>query len=148
MSEQDVLRSYSARAGEYVAAFGRVERPSILALARGTLGGILAWYSLIHMPPEGVGRALDQFREALVPGGSHFVGSFAGDACGPFAHEVLRAYQAGCCHGRAAGVQGDTSKKLVEHGQSGAAGRTGRSSRAGPSEASGIVAGQAGGRFG
>lgn len=33
-------------------------------------GGILAWYSLIHLRPDQLGPALSQVRQSLRPGGS------------------------------------------------------------------------------
>ncbi|WP_436524990.1 class I SAM-dependent DNA methyltransferase [Actinoplanes sp. HUAS TT8] len=50
---------------------------SVLDLDRpdGSLGGVVAWYSLIHMPPEELPRAFSEFHRVLAPGG-HLVTAF------------------------------------------------------------------------
>jgi hypothetical protein len=40
-----------------------------LALADGSIAGLLGWYSLIHLPDEAIPAVLAQFRRALRPGG-------------------------------------------------------------------------------
>lgn len=57
-----------------------------------TLGGILAWYSLIHMEPALIDIALTEFARALGPDGSLALGFFAGPALEPFEHAVSTAY--------------------------------------------------------
>lgn len=50
-----------------------------LALADGSLGGVLAWYSLIHVPDDVVPGVLARFRRALRPGGVALVAFHVGD---------------------------------------------------------------------
>jgi SAM-dependent methyltransferase len=40
----------------------------------GALAGILAWYSLIHTPPEELGAVFDEFARCLRPGGELLLG--------------------------------------------------------------------------
>lgn len=46
-----------------------------LDLPDGSLGGVVAWYSLIHMPPADLPRAFAEFHRVLAPGG-HLVTAF------------------------------------------------------------------------
>jgi ubiquinone/menaquinone biosynthesis C-methylase UbiE len=57
-----------------------------------SFGGILAWYSLIHTPPEDLPAALEEFARVLAPGGSIMIGYFDGEPREPFAHAVTTAY--------------------------------------------------------
>lgn len=57
-----------------------------------SLGGILAWYSLIHTPPAEVPAVLAEFARVLRPGGSLLIGYFDGTAREAFAHRVTTAY--------------------------------------------------------
>lgn len=50
-----------------------------LALADESLGGILAWYSIIHTPPELLPAVFAEFARVLVPGGHLMVAFQAGD---------------------------------------------------------------------
>lgn len=63
-----------------------------LPLEDASLGGILAWYSLIHSPPADVPGILTEFTRALAPGGSVLIGYFDGTAREPFSHAVAPAY--------------------------------------------------------
>lgn len=56
------------------------------------LGGILAWYSLIHTPPADLPEVLREFARAVAPGGSILIGFFDGEARAPFAHAVAPAF--------------------------------------------------------
>lgn len=78
----------------------RFDEGSLLALdiADGALGGALAWYSIIHTPPEDLPAVFAEFARVLAPGGHLLVGFFAtGDgsagAAEPFDHKVARAYR-------------------------------------------------------
>jgi len=82
-----------------LAAFGVDLSPAMVALARrahphlrfdegsmtaldlpdGTLGGIVAWYSIIHLPPEQLPAAFAEFHRVLAPGGYLLLGFQAGD---------------------------------------------------------------------
>lgn len=74
-------------------AVGAVED---LVLAPGTLGGVLAWYSLIHHQPSELPQALDALFQALSPGGQLLAGFFDHpDGTEPerFDHAVVAAYR-------------------------------------------------------
>jgi SAM-dependent methyltransferase len=58
-----------------------------------SLGGVLAWYSLIHHAPDAMGSALDEIARVLRPGGLLLVGFFVGSAVEPFEHAVTTAYR-------------------------------------------------------
>jgi ubiquinone/menaquinone biosynthesis C-methylase UbiE len=57
-----------------------------------SIAGILAWYSLIHVPPDDVDRFLDELRRAAAPGGMLVVGFFDSDHVMEFEHKVVAAY--------------------------------------------------------
>ncbi|MEV7601858.1 class I SAM-dependent methyltransferase [Kitasatospora sp. NPDC089797] len=50
-----------------------------LDAADGSLGGILAWYSVHHTPPEQLPVLFAEFARALAPGGHLLLGGHAGD---------------------------------------------------------------------
>ncbi|MBB5933143.1 class I SAM-dependent DNA methyltransferase [Streptomyces zagrosensis] len=50
-----------------------------LALLDGVLGGIVAWYSVIHSPPEVLPRVFEEFYRVLAPGGHLLLGFHVGD---------------------------------------------------------------------
>lgn len=54
--------------------------------------GVLAWYSLIHLPPEELGGVLAELRRATFTGGVLVVGFFDGDEVVAFDHKVVTAY--------------------------------------------------------
>lgn len=64
-----------------------------LGTAGETLGGVLAWYSLIHCTPEQVSAALADFARGLQPGGGLLLGFFEGPVFEPFDHAVTTAYK-------------------------------------------------------
>ena len=64
-----------------------------LDVADHSLAGILAWFSLIHMPPAELAGALAGFHRALAPGGTLVVGFCDGPVLEPFAHKVTTAYR-------------------------------------------------------
>lgn len=63
-----------------------------LPLADGSAGGVLAWYSTIHVEPEALPGTFDELRRVLSPGGSLLLGFFGGPPAEPFAHAVTTAY--------------------------------------------------------
>lgn len=63
-----------------------------LPLADRSIGGILAWYSLIHLPPADVPAVLAEFARVLVPGGGLLLGFFDGEPGERFDHAVAPAY--------------------------------------------------------
>ncbi|XTZ13493.1 class I SAM-dependent methyltransferase [Micromonospora echinospora] len=64
-----------------------------LDVADHSVAGILAWYSLIHLPPQDLGGVLDGFRRVLAPAGTLVVGFFDGDEVDAFDHKVVTAYR-------------------------------------------------------
>jgi SAM-dependent methyltransferase len=50
-----------------------------LDLPDASLGGVIAWYSLIHIPDDEIGTVLAHFRRVLRPGGRLIVGFHVGD---------------------------------------------------------------------
>jgi SAM-dependent methyltransferase len=55
--------------------------------------GVLAWYSLVHHDPAGIGQPLSEAARVLRPGGGLLVGFFTGDRVEPFDHAVTTAYR-------------------------------------------------------
>ncbi|MDO3687749.1 class I SAM-dependent methyltransferase [Micromonospora sp. C28ISP2-4] len=64
-----------------------------LAVLDHSVAGILAWYSLIHLPPPDLDAVLAGFRRAIVLGGPLVAGIFVGDEVGAFDHKVATAYR-------------------------------------------------------
>jgi SAM-dependent methyltransferase len=66
-----------------------------LDLADGVLGGILAFYSIIHIQPRDLPAVFTEFHRVLAPGGHLLLGFFAGDDPLPqeFDHKVTLAYR-------------------------------------------------------
>jgi SAM-dependent methyltransferase len=50
-----------------------------LGLGDDTLGGILAWYSTYHTPPEQLPGLFAEFHRTLAPGGHLLLGTYTGD---------------------------------------------------------------------
>ncbi|MFF7633758.1 class I SAM-dependent methyltransferase [Kitasatospora sp. NPDC008050] len=50
-----------------------------LDLPDGELGGVLAWYSILHTPPEVLPTVLAEFHRVLAPGGHLLLGFHVGD---------------------------------------------------------------------
>jgi SAM-dependent methyltransferase len=70
----------------------RVGRAEDLGVPGGTLGGVLAWYSLIHTDPTLIGDALTEFARCVRPGGNLALGFFTGSALKPFEHAITTAW--------------------------------------------------------
>lgn len=83
------LASASARFPR--SAFVRADLAA-LPLADASVGGVLAWYSIIHTPPAGVPAILRELRRVLRPGGSLLLGFFDGPAGEPFDHAVTTGH--------------------------------------------------------
>lgn len=59
-----------------------------------SVAGILAWYSLIHLPPAELVGALAEFRRLLNPAGMLVLGFFdSDDGLASFDHKVVQAYR-------------------------------------------------------
>ncbi len=54
-----------------------------LDLSDASIGGVLAWYSTIHTPPDDLPAAFGEFSRVLVPGGYLLVGFHVGDGSRP-----------------------------------------------------------------
>ncbi|WP_409489616.1 class I SAM-dependent DNA methyltransferase [Amycolatopsis sp. cmx-11-12] len=50
-----------------------------LDLPDGELGGLVAWWSIFHLPPEVLPAVFAEFRRVLVPGGHLLIGFHVGD---------------------------------------------------------------------
>lgn len=74
---------------------GRYELGSMRSLDvdSGSVAGILAWFSLIHLPPQELDGVLADFRRMIAPGGTLVVGFFDGDEVAAFDHKVVTAYR-------------------------------------------------------
>ncbi|MFF1879756.1 class I SAM-dependent methyltransferase [Leifsonia sp. NPDC058230] len=59
----------------------------------GSVGGILAWYSLIHHEPSAIAGPLLEFNRALKSDGTLLIGFFEGPVVEEFAHAVAPAYR-------------------------------------------------------
>ncbi|RJO77267.1 class I SAM-dependent methyltransferase [Nocardia panacis] len=70
---------------------GSMER---LSIGAAELAGLVAWYSIIHLPPERVPAVLAEFHRALRPGGFALLGGFCSeDSVRPYDHRVTTAYR-------------------------------------------------------
>ena len=58
----------------------------------GSLDGVLAWYSLIHLPPAELPMVLTEFARVLSPQGQLLLGFFEGESEEPFDHAITTAY--------------------------------------------------------
>jgi SAM-dependent methyltransferase len=58
-----------------------------------SVAGILAWYSLIHLPPDDIDGVLAELRRVMAPAGKLVVGFFDGDEPAAFEHKVVTAYR-------------------------------------------------------
>lgn len=57
-----------------------------------SIAGMLAWYSLIHLPPDDLDGVLAELRRTMVTGGPLVAGYFHGDEVVAFDHQVVTAY--------------------------------------------------------
>jgi hypothetical protein len=64
-----------------------------LAVADHSIAGILAWGSLIHVPPQDLDGVLAEFRRVMAPAGPLVLGLFVGDEVDAFDHKVMTAYR-------------------------------------------------------
>jgi SAM-dependent methyltransferase len=73
---------------------GRYELGSMrrLAVPDRSVAGILAWYSLIHVPPDDLDGVVAELRRAMAPAGTLVAGFFDGDEVAAFEHKVATAY--------------------------------------------------------
>lgn len=73
---------------------GRYEIGSLhqLPVGDGSVAGILAWFSLIHVPPSDLDGVLAELRRTMVTGGALVAGFFEGDEVIAFDHKVVTAY--------------------------------------------------------
>ncbi|GAA5226959.1 class I SAM-dependent methyltransferase [Paeniglutamicibacter antarcticus] len=63
-----------------------------LDAADGSLNGVLAWYSLIHLPPAELPPVLTELARVLSPEGDLLVGFFEGEPAEPLDHAITTAY--------------------------------------------------------
>lgn len=63
-----------------------------LPVSDGALAGILAWYSVIHLPPAELPAVITELHRAVRPGGGLLLGFFIGPRIAPFDHAVTTAY--------------------------------------------------------
>lgn len=61
-------------------------------MTTGSLGGVLAWYSLIHHEPTSIQVPLRELARVLRPNGSLLLGFFTGPSVPPFDHAITTAY--------------------------------------------------------
>ncbi|MEG9225976.1 class I SAM-dependent methyltransferase [Aeromicrobium sp. Sec7.5] len=76
----------------YPTARFRLGRAEALGVPEQSLGGVLAWFSLIHTDPAGIDGAVREMALRLRVGGSLAIGFFDGPAREPFDHAVVTAY--------------------------------------------------------
>lgn len=98
------LRAEPVRGVDLVPAFvdiARARHPHVrfdvgdaraLAVPDAAFGGVLAWYSLIHMPPSDLPAVFAELARVIAPGGTLLIGFFDGPDEEPFPHGVTTAY--------------------------------------------------------
>lgn len=70
----------------------RVSSIRALDLADGSLKGVLAWYSLIHLAPTDLPQVLSELVRVLGPQGHLLAGFFEGASGEPLDHAITKAY--------------------------------------------------------
>jgi SAM-dependent methyltransferase len=70
----------------------RIGHAGRLGVDDASLGGILAWFSLIHEDPDHLGVLLEEFARCIRPGGGLAIGFFEGAELEAFDHAVTTAY--------------------------------------------------------
>ncbi|WAA66093.1 class I SAM-dependent methyltransferase [Microbacterium oxydans] len=70
----------------------RVASLTDAAISAGSLGGVLAWYSLIHASPDELPLLLTAARRSIRDGGRLLIGFFDGPDGEPFPHAVTTAH--------------------------------------------------------
>ncbi|GAA1405651.1 hypothetical protein AUR04nite_15810 [Glutamicibacter uratoxydans] len=65
---------------------------SRMPFAAKSLGGVLAWYSIIHIHPANCGGILAEFARVLKSNGALLIGAFQGPQSHEFDHAVLPAF--------------------------------------------------------
>ena len=63
-----------------------------LPVRDGSVGGVLAWFSTLHVAPVGLPHVLAELRRVLAPGGSLLLGYADGSAGEAYAHAVTTAW--------------------------------------------------------
>lgn len=69
---------------------GSIDR---LPVSDRSVAGMLAWYSLIHVPPDDLDSVLAELRRAMAPSGVLVVGFFDADVVEAFEHKVVTAFR-------------------------------------------------------
>lgn len=89
----DPVDSFIQDAGKrYPLARYRMGYANNLGVASRSLGGVLAWFSLIHIDPADIDESLHEFARCIRPGGSVAVGFFDGPSGQSFDHAVATAF--------------------------------------------------------
>lgn len=88
-ASENFIRSAASRHPQPVFEVGSFRE---LSLASASVGGILAWYSVIHTPPADMPGVVHEFARVLAPGGSILLGFFDGEPREPFAHKIAPAW--------------------------------------------------------
>ncbi|WP_375425814.1 class I SAM-dependent DNA methyltransferase [uncultured Friedmanniella sp.] len=112
---------------------GRRRRPTVpflraslaaLPLRSGTVGGVLAWYSVIHTSPDALPSLLAELRRVLRSDGSLVLGFVDGDSGQSFDHTVITAYSWSV--DAMSSLLDDAGFEVVEHHQRPPVGRRSR----------------------
>ncbi|WP_460947816.1 class I SAM-dependent methyltransferase [Okibacterium endophyticum] len=89
----DLVPEFIARArASYPGIPYRVGSLDDLDVATGSAGGVLSWYSLIHLDPDLMQVPLVEFARVIRPGGGLLLGFVEGPAIEKFDHAVVDAY--------------------------------------------------------